>query len=314
MPGPAAGTLGELENFPKNITRGERMKMLSRFAMAFAGLVCVASVASAEMIQIKGSDTIINLVQKLAEVYMQQNPGVKISVTGGGSGTGIAAIINKKCHIADASRAISAKEMESAAAAGVSPTRIVIAIDGLSVVVNADNPVSRLTSGQIGKIFKGEVTNWSEVGGKDMPINLYGRQSNSGTYGFFRDSVLKGEYSPKMNSMNGNSQIVEAVKADPSGIGYVGVGYVKDASGITVLEVASSAGGVYKSPLEKVAVEDGSYPISRPLYQYVSGTPSGEVKKFLQFEVSPEGQRIVEEQGFYMIAEEYQEQNVKSGL
>jgi phosphate transport system substrate-binding protein len=290
------------------------MNIARMVGVAVAGLGFLATTASAEMIQIKGSDTIINLVQKLAEVYMQQNPGAKISVTGGGSGTGIAAIINKKCHIADASRAISAKEMESAAAAGVSPTRIVIAIDGLSVIVNENNPVSQLTSGQIGKIFKGEISNWSEVGGSNMPINLYGRQSNSGTYGFFRDSVLKGEYSPKMNSMNGNSQIVEAVKADPSGIGYVGVGYVKNADGITVVEVASGANGIYKTPLDKASVEDGSYPISRPLYQYVSGTPSGDVKKFIQFELSEQGQRIVEEEGFYMIADEYREQNAKNGL
>jgi phosphate transport system substrate-binding protein len=290
------------------------MNIIRTLGVAVTGLVFLATAASAEMIQVKGSDTIINLVQKLAEVYMQQNPGSKISVTGGGSGTGIAAIINKKCHIADASRAISAKEMESAVAAGVSPTRIVIAIDGLSVVVNKNNPVSQLTSGQIGKIFKGEISNWSEVGGSNMPINLYGRQSNSGTYGFFRDSVLKGEYSPKMNSMNGNSQIVEAVKADPSGIGYVGVGYVKNADGITVVEVASGANGVYKTPLDKASVEDGSYPIARPLYQYVSGTPSGEVKKFIQFELSEQGQKIVEEEGFYMIANEYKEQNAKNGL
>ncbi len=290
------------------------MNILSKLGVAVLGLIVVAGAASADMIQVKGSDTIINLVQKMAEVYMQQNPAVKISVTGGGSGTGIAAIINKKCDIADASRAISAKEMESAAAAGVSPTRIVIAIDGLSVIVNKNNAVYQLTSEQIGRIFKGEVTNWSEVGGSNMPINLYGRQSNSGTYGFFRESVLKGEYSPKMNSMNGNSQIVEAVKADPSGIGYVGVGYAKKADGITVLEVASGANGIYKSPLDTASVIDGSYPISRPLYQYVNGLPEGEVKNFLQFELSDQGQQIVEEQGFYMIAEEYKAQNAKSGL
>jgi phosphate transport system substrate-binding protein len=290
------------------------MKIVKVLGVAMAGAALMATAASAEMIQIKGSDTIINLSQKLAEIYMQQNPGVKISVTGGGSGTGIAALINKKCNIANSSRAINAKEMESATAVGVAPTRIVIAIDGLSVVVNKGNPVTQLTSDQIGKIYRGEIGNWSEVGGSDMPINLYGRQSNSGTYGFFRELVLKGEYSSKMNSMNGSSQIVEAVKADPSGIGYVGVGYVKNAEGISVLEVASGPNGIYKSPLDKASVEDGSYPIARPLYQYVSGTPSGETKKFLQFEVSSEGQVIVEEEGFYAIAEEYKAQNIKNGL
>jgi phosphate transport system substrate-binding protein len=275
----------------------------------------VATTASAEMIQIKGSDTIINLVQKQAEVYMQQNPGAKIAVTGGGSGTGIAALINKKCHIANASRAINAKEVESAVATGVSPSRIVIAIDGLSVIVNEANPVKKLTMDQIGRIYRGEIKNWSEVGGSNMPVNLYGRQSNSGTYGFFRELVLKGEYSSKMNSMNGSSQIVEAVKADPSGIGYVGVGYVKSAaSGISIVDVAMNDNMPYRSPLDQAAVEKGEYPIARPLYQYVNGVPSGAVKEFLAFELSSQGQSIVEQEGFYPISSEYSQANAKFGL
>jgi phosphate transport system substrate-binding protein len=291
------------------------MRILSKLSLAVIGLAMLATTASAEMIQIKGSDTIINLVQKLAEIYMQQNPSVKISVTGGGSGTGIAALINKKCAIANSSRAINAKEVESAVAVGVSPSRIVIAIDGLSVVVNGQNPVAKLTVDQIGKIFRGEIRNWSEVGGNNMPINLYGRQSNSGTYGFFREMVLKGEYSSKMNSMNGSSQIAEAVKADPSGIGYIGVGYAKSASGVTILDVAMKDGGSYISPLDKAAVESGEYPIARPLYQYVNGTPSGTAKAFLTFELSEQGQRIVEEEGFYPVtANEYKAANAKFGL
>jgi phosphate transport system substrate-binding protein len=285
-----------------------------KLGLAVCGLLAGAAAASAEMIQIKGSDTIINLVQKQAEVYMQQNPGAKISVTGGGSGTGIAAMINKKCDIANASRAINPKEIESAVAAGISPSRIVIAIDGLSVIVNDKNLISRLTVSQIGAIYRGEIKNWSEVGGADMPINLYGRQSNSGTYGFFREMVLKGEYSSKMKTMNGTSQIVEAVKADPSGIGYIGVGYAQHATGVTIINVAMKEGGSYSSPLDKAAVEAGEYPIARPLYQYVNGKPTGVAKDFLSFELSPEGQRIVEEEGFYPISAEYQEANAKFGL
>lgn len=290
------------------------MKLLLKFTAALSGLVLMAGAASAEMIQIKGSDTIINLVQKEAEVYMQENPGVKISVTGGGSGTGLAALVNKKCAIANSSRAINPKEVENAVTTGVTPSRIVIAIDGLSAVVNAGNPVAKLTVDQIGKIFRGEVKNWSEVGGSDMPINLYGRQSNSGTYGFFREMVLKGEYSSKMNTMNGNSQIVEAVKADPSGIGYIGVGYAKSAAGITILDVAMKQGGKYESPLDKAAVEAGTYPIARPLYQYVDGDPAGTIKNFLAFELSEKGQQIVEEEGFYQISAEYKTANARFGL
>jgi len=288
--------------------------MLSKVGIAVLGAVLAATAVSAEMIQVKGSDTIVNLVQKLAEVYMQKYPGVKIAVTGGGSGTGIAGIINKKCDIGNASRSISAKEIELAAAAGIDPSRVVIAIDGLSVIVNANNPVRQLTVEQIGAIFKGKVTNWSEVGGPNMPITLYGRQSNSGTYGFFREMVLKAEYSPKMRSMNGNAQIVEAVKADPTGIGYVGVGYVRGASGLTVLGVALKEGMPYASPLDQAAVDSGAYPIARPLYQYVGGAVEGAVLDFMKFETSAEGQGIVEKEGFFPITEEYRGLNSRVGI
>ncbi|MBF0619197.1 MAG: PstS family phosphate ABC transporter substrate-binding protein [Candidatus Omnitrophica bacterium] len=290
------------------------MKMLSKLSLVVAGFTIFAGAASAEMIQVKGSDTIINLVQKEAEVYMQQNPGAKISVTGGGSGTGIAALINRQCTIADASRAINAKEVEMATGNGVNPSRIVIAFDALSIVVNSNNSVKQLTKKQVGAIYRGEIKNWSEVGGPDMPINLYGRQSNSGTYGFLQEEVLKGNYSPKMNSMNGNSQIVEGVKADPSAIGYIGIGYAKQATGVTILDINMSDGQPAISPVDKSAVMSGKYPIARPLYQYVDGNPSGTVKAFIQFELSPEGQKIVEDEGFYEIPAEYKEANAKFGL
>ena len=290
------------------------MKMLSKVSMAVAGLAMLAGTASADMIQVKGSDTIINLVQKEAEVYMEKNPGAKISVTGGGSGTGIAALLNKQCSIADASRAINAKEMDTATSNGVSPSRIVIAFDALSIVVNSGNSVKQLTKDQVGAIYRGDIKNWSEVGGADMPINLYGRQSNSGTYSFLQEMVLKGNYSSKMNSMNGNSQIVEAVKADPSGIGYIGVGYAKEATGVTILDINMVKGQAAISPIDKAAVMSGKYPIARPLYQYVNGNPSGTIKEFIQFELSAEGQAIVEKEGFYEIPAEYKEANAKFGL
>lgn len=270
--------------------------------------------AAQGMLQIKGSDTLINLVQRLAEVYMEENPGNYIAVTGGGSGTGIAALMNNKCDIADASRLMKEKEIEQASDLGVDAKRIVIAMDGLSVITNPGNPVSELTVDQIGKIFRGEITNWQEVGGQDMSITLYGRQSNSGTFVFFRDAVLKGDYSQKMNRMNGNAQIVEAVKTDESGIGYVGVGYVKDSAGLTIIKVAAKVGGTYASPLNSADVKSGKYPISRPLNQYINGSPQGDVRDFLEFELSPQGQRIVEEEGFFPIPAEYEEFNKKAGL
>jgi phosphate transport system substrate-binding protein len=278
-----------------------------------AVLAClgIAGLAQAAEIQIKGSDTLINLVQKLSEDYMNATPGSYIAVTGGGSGTGIAALINKKCDIANSSREIKASEVDTALKSGVDPKGVVVAIDGLSVIVNPQNPVTQLTMDQIGGIFRGDIKNWKEVGGSDMPITLYGRQSNSGTYAFFMEVVLKGDYSPKMNNMNGNSQIVEAVKSDASGIGYVGVGYVKKSTGISVVNVAAKAGREYKSPLDTAAVKNGTYAISRPLLQYVSGKLSPEVSDFIAFELSSEGQRIVEEEGFFAIPEEYQKANEK---
>ena len=273
-----------------------------------------ANAQAQEMLQIKGSDTLINLVQKLAEKYMEETPGAYIAVTGGGSGTGIASLMNNKCDIANASRLMKSKEVAQASANGVDVKRVVIAMDGLSVITHPDNPIDRLTLDALGKIFRGEVTNWKEVGGNDVPVTLYGRQSNSGTFVFFRDAVLKGDYSQKMNRMNGNAQIVEAVKQDVSGVGYVGVGYVKNATRLTILKVAAKAGGTYASPLNSSDVKSGNYPISRPLNQYVNGTPKGAIKDFLEYELSYTGQDVVEAEGFFPIPAEYKEFNAKAGL
>lgn len=288
------------------------VKKYITFMLIGAVLLSGASIAHAKMVQIKGSDTLINLVQRLAEEYMEKNPGAVIAITGGGSGTGIAALINKKTDIADASRLMKPEEVVKCNDAGVDPKRVVIAMDGLSVITNKSNPADKLTMDEIGKIFRGEITNWKDVGGENMPITLYGRQSNSGTFVFFMDAVLKGDYSQRMNRMNGNSQIVEAVKQDKSGIGYVGVAYVKDAVGITVVKIASRAGAEYASPLNGHDVETGKYPIVRPLNQYVNGVPQGAVRSFIAFELSEEGQRIVKEAGFFPIPDDYRKFNEKS--
>lgn len=288
-------------------------KYLKILVVASMFLVSQANAGAEDILQIKGSDTLINLVQRLAEEYMKNNPKKYIAVTGGGSGTGIAALINGRCDIANASRLMKPKEVSQAKTRGIMPKRIVIAMDGLSIITNAQNSVGKLTLDEIGKIFRGEVTNWKEVGGPDLPITLYGRQSNSGTFIFFRDAVLKGDYSQRMRRMNGNAQIVEAIKQDISGIGYVGVGYVKNAKGeLNVLKVASRPGSYYASPLNPSDVKSGKYPISRPLNQYINGLPKGQVGDFISFELSQEGQKIVEEEGFFPIPREYREFNKKS--
>lgn len=279
-------------------------------AAAISGIILSSDICPAkDMVQIKGSDTLINLVQKLSEEYMNEMQGKAIAVTGGGSGNGIAALLNRGCDIANASRLIKAQEIADAASRGVQPKRIVVAIDALSIAVNKSNPISRLTVDEIGKIYRGDVKNWKELGGEDLPITVYGRQSNSGTYEFMKEFVMKGEYTSKMRQMNGNAQIIEAIKQDKTAIGYVGVGYAKGAMDIKTLEVAIKVGGDYVSPFSDDDVKKGFYPITRPLNQYVDGQPSGDVKDFLLFELSEKGQKIVEEEGFFSIPDEYIKHN-----
>ena len=265
-------------------------------------------------IQIRGSDTEVNLVQRLAEEFMKQHPQIGVAVTGGGSGTGIAALMNKTVDIANSSREMKAEELRQARDRGVDPVRLVFAMDGLSVIVNSSNSVESLTLGQIGRIFRGEIKNWRGVGGPDLPISLYGRQNNSGTYVFFRDFVLRGEYSERMKAMNGNAQIVETVKGDPGGIGYVGSGYTVDGKGrvvegIKVLNVAPREGARAISPLKLENIMDGTYPITRPLNQYVDGEPEGAVKAFIRFELSRDGQAIVRGEGFYPVSPDFARAN-----
>jgi phosphate transport system substrate-binding protein len=301
----------------------KRFKIGDWTAMIGAALIFsvsgVSQLRAGNMIQVKGSDSEVNLVQRLAEIFMKKHPDANIAVTGGGSGTGIAALINKKTDIANSSRDLSPKEEEAAKKAGIQPFRVVFATDAISVVTHPSNPVSKLNLEQLGKIFKGEITNWKEVGGKDVKISLYGRQSNSGTYIFFREFVLKGDYSPHMKSMNGNAQIVEATKIDTAGIGYVAVGYVVNVKGevmpgIKILSIAKDGKSEAYSPIKIENVMTGKYPVSRPLNQYLNGKPSGKLLDFIRFELSEEGQEIVRQQGFFPVQKEWVEFNRKQGI
>ena len=260
---------------------------------------------AAEKIEIKGSDTLLQLVSSLAESYSAQNQNVKISVTGGGSGTGIASLINNEIDVADASRQIKQEELDNAAKNGIKPLEFIIANDMLSVIVNQDNPVKKLTIEQIGRIYRGEITNWKQVGGNDEQITLYGRQSTSGTYTFFMEDVIKGDYSVEMRNLEGNQAILDAVRQDKSGIGYVGLGYIADengnkVSGINVIEV-SKDNQTYFSPLDKANL--AAYPISRQLFQYFAIKPEkgSALHSFLMFELGSEGQDIVKKAGFIEI-------------
>jgi len=255
-----------------------------------------------QTIQNKGSDTIVNLALAWAETYTAQHPEVRIAVTGGGSGTGIAALINGTVDIANASRAMKPEELERARANGVEPVEHVIAADAIAVVVHPSNPIDGLTIDQLSDIFSGQVTNWWEVGGEDRPIVLLSRESNSGTHIYFLEEVVrKGEkgnqalFSPDTLLMPSSEGISHEIRQNPNAIGYDGLGYVTEDQ--KTLAVAIRAGEPYVLPAI-ATVKDGSYPIARSLYMYTNGQPTGVIKDYLDWILSDEGQAIVRELGF----------------
>ncbi len=292
------------------------MRTLTALLTLTAVAVTGPALAGRKMVQVKGSDTLVNLAQAWAEAFLDQT-GQFVAVTGGGSGTGIAALIDGRANIADASRRIKPKEIELARKNGVEPVEFAVAVDGLCVIVSDQNPIDALTVDEVGRLFRGEIKNWKALGGPDRPVTLYGRQSNSGTYVFFQEHVLGNrDYAQTMNRMNGNAQILEAVARDASAVGYVGIGYVVDEhgnvrKGIKPLKIKSASGEAL-SPLDREAVKAGRYPLARALYQYTNGTPRGVVAELLKFELSDAGQKIAVEQGFYPVGGELLEKNRKA--
>ena len=265
---------------------------------------------------IKGSDTEVQLVSNLVEAFLEENPNANISVTGGGSGVGIAALLNGEIDVANSSRKMKDEELLQAKNKNLDVQEFILARDGLSIIVHPQNPVEKLTLDQIRKIYKGEIINWKDVGGKNERIVLYGRQTTSGTYIFFRDFVVKDDYSPEMKNMEGSQAIVDAVKVDKNGIGYVSVGYIKDENGrprqeIKIVPIVQETNDIAISPLDKEAVKRGDYPISRPIFQYLAHLPAKDslLEKFLLFETSSEGQEIIEKTGFYSLTEVDVKQN-----
>jgi phosphate transport system substrate-binding protein len=256
-------------------------------------------------IQNKGSDTIVNLALAWAEKYQAEYPDVSISVTGGGSGTGIAALLNRTVDIANASRQIQAGEIEQAKAKGFTPVEFVIARDAIAVIVNPTNPVSQLTLQQISDIYSGKFNNWSQVGGQDRPIVRLSREVNSGTHVYFRDTVIRlGD--PKNKTLfatdtlllPSSEGIVSEVRQNPNAIGYDGLGYVPP--DLKKIAVAKTADSPYVLP-SIATTNDKSYPIARDLYMYTAGQPKGAIKAYLDWIVSPEAQTIVANLGFVPI-------------
>jgi len=245
----------------------------------------------------KGSDTMVILGQRWAETYMHDSPEVTVQVTGGGSGTGIAALINGSADICESSRAMSDKERAAVVAKrGAAAVETKVALDALAIYVNARSSLSEISLPKLAQLYRGEVTSWKDVGGPDHAIVLYGRENNSGTYGYFKDHVLGGrDFAASTQTLAGTSAVVNAVKGDEFGIGYGGIAYLE---GVRALKVKKDDASPAVAPSFETA-EDGSYPISRFLYFYTAGDPPPTMKKFIEWVVGPGGQKVISEVGYY---------------
>ena len=253
-------------------------------------------------IENKGSDTIVNLALAWAEAYQEIRPEVSLSVTGGGSGTGIAALINGTVDIANASRQIKPEEQAEAEANGATPKEFIIARDAIAIIVNHENPIDNLTLQLISDIYSGKINNWSEVGGEDRPIVRLSRETNSGTHVYFLENVLrlgdkesKTLFSVETLLLPSSEGITSEVRENPNAIGYDGLGYVTDEVKVVAVGLSLDGPFVYPSP---ETVNLNLYPIARDLYMYTVGEPTGEIKAYLDWILSPQAQEIVSELGF----------------
>lgn len=257
-----------------------------------ATLVIAGFVIAGTNITIKGSDTLIRLGQRWAEEYMKLNSGVVIQVAGGGSGTGIAALLNGTTDICESSRDMKEKEYSQAKDKGVTPYRVSVALDGIAVFLNEKNKVQELSIAQLKGIYTGAITNWKEVGGNDARIIIYGRENNSGTYVYFKEEVLGNEdYSDYTQTLPGTAAVVNAVSKDVNGIGYGGIAWAK---GVKYAAVKKDDASPAVVPSVET-VSGGSYPISRELYWFFNGKPTGQLKDLVNWALSEAGQKIAEE-------------------
>ncbi|MEM6885849.1 MAG: phosphate ABC transporter substrate-binding protein [Verrucomicrobiota bacterium] len=259
-----------------------------------AALVAVLAVGSvqAEKLVIKGSDTLgAKLVPQIKEAFVAKNPGVTFEIAAEGSSTGIAAVIDGTADIGMSSRRAKPQEVTSALAKGVKMKPTIAALDGIGVIVNENNPVGELTLQQVEDIFTGNVTDWSELGGKAGTISVYTRNTASGTYSDFKKIAMSSnDYGSATQKMAGNEQIASEVSKNPNGIGYVGLAYI-NASGIKTVAVDGA------QPTE-AAVKAMQYPIARPTFYYTNGEPAGLAKQFIEFATGPEGAKIIRQVGF----------------
>ena len=280
------------------------MKTIRSIICAAAGLALLNTAAfAAETITVKGSDTLVILAQKWAEAYMQKNSDVQIQVTGGGTGTGFAALQNQTTDLCNASRKVKPKEEAACIKAfGKRPREYKVALDGLSVYVNESNPIEEISIDQLEQIFTGKVTNWKDLGGSDSPIIVYSRENSSGTYEFFKEHILGGkDFTAKAQTMPGTAAVLQAVAKEPKGIGYGGAAYGAGAKHLKVKKTGSSPA---IEPTEE-NIMTGKYPIWRHLFVYVNpALDKGKIAEYLRWIRSDEGQKLVKEIGYFPLPQE----------
>ena len=261
-------------------------------SLVFLAALCAATVMPAQKLVIKGSDTLgAKLVPQLAEAYKASHPGVSFEIAAEGSSTGIAAIIDGTAQIGMSSRRAKASEMSAGTAKGITLKPIVVAHDGIGIVVNAGNPLAKLTKRQVEQIFAGDITDWSAVGGKAGRISIYTRNTSSGTYSDFKQLAMSNrDYASSSQKMAGNEQIAAEVGKNPNGIGYVGLAYLTSPGAKTL--------AIDGQLPTKESVQKHTYPFARPTFYYTNGAPSGEAAKFIEFTLGPEGRTMIEKVGF----------------
>lgn len=252
-----------------------------------------------------GSDTMVNLALAWAEAYQASHPEVSISVTGGGSGTGIAALVNGTIDIANASRTIKPEELDEARANGVDPLQFVVARDAIAIIINPENPVDHLTIAQLSDIYSGRISNWAEVGGEDRPIVRLSRETNSGTHVYFLEQVVRRGnsqdrtlFAPETLLLPSSEGITAEIRQNPNAIGYDGLGYVTP--DLKIVAVGRDPSGPFEIP-SAASVNDGLYPIARDLYMYTNGRPTGAAAAYLDWILGPQAQAIVTNLGFVPI-------------
>lgn len=267
-------------------------------ALIVVGVMSLGQTAEArsKVIQAKGSDTILNVSQAIAEKYMNENRGARIAVTGGGSGVGISALINGTTDIAMASRSIKSKEIDQAKAKGLEVREVVLGFDGITIIANHANNVKDIDDLTLGKVFRGEITNWKELGGDDAPIVVLSRDSSSGTHEFFKEHIIREnntkkdlEYGPKTLYMPSNEAIKQEVKSNKYAIGYIGMGYMDDS--VEAIKVDGVEATVAN-------VSSKAYPIAREVYWYVDKNANEDINKLVDYAISPAGQELVKSEGF----------------